>query len=162
MKILVIGSTGPQGREFVAQALAAGHAVCAFARNPAALQPAPGLEVLRGDVFDQHSLHAAARGQDAAVSMLGVSLAAARRPTNVFSQGTRNLIAALKAAGVRRLIVQSSFGVGDSRHDSGWRCHVADSRARSGSVSGIVRPLRPRCATWSLRHREACGAFGLR
>src|SRR5208283_3100437 len=111
MKILVIGSTGPQGREFVAQALAAGHAVCAFARDPAA------------------------RGQDAAVSILGVSLAAARRPTNVFSQGTRNLIAALKAAGVRRLIVQSSFGVGDSRHDSGWRCHVADSRARSGSVS---------------------------
>jgi len=26
---------------------------------------------------------------------------------------------ALKAAGVRRLIVQSSFGVGDSRHDAG-------------------------------------------
>ena len=43
MKILVIGSTGPQGREFVAQALAAGHAVCAFARNPAALQPARAL-----------------------------------------------------------------------------------------------------------------------
>ena len=119
MKILVIGSTGPQGRDFVAQALAAGHAVCAFARNPAALQPAPGLEVVRGDVFDQHSFDAAARGQDAAVSMLGVSFAAARRPTNVFSQGTRNLIAALKAAGVRRLIVQSSFGVGDSRRDAG-------------------------------------------
>ena len=119
MKILVIGSTGPQGREFVAQALAAGHAVCAFARNLAALQPAPGLEVVRGDVFDQRSLDAAARGQDAVVSMLGVSFAAARRPTNVFSQGTRNLIAALKAAGVRRLIVQSSFGVGDSRRDAG-------------------------------------------
>jgi uncharacterized protein YbjT (DUF2867 family) len=119
MKILVIGSTGPQGREFVAQALAAGHAVCAFARNLAALQPAPGLEVVRGDVFDPRSLDAAARGQDAAVSMLGVSFAAARRPTNVFSQGTRNLIGALKAAGVRRLIVQSSFGVGDSRRDAG-------------------------------------------
>src|SRR5271157_1042066 len=69
--------------------------------------------------FDQHSLDVAARGQDAAVSMLGVSFAAARRPTNVFSQGTRNLIAALKAAGVRRLIVKSSFGVGDSRRDAG-------------------------------------------
>jgi uncharacterized protein YbjT (DUF2867 family) len=119
MKILVIGSTGPQGREFVGQALTAGHAVCAFARNPAALQTAPGLEVVRGDVFDQRSLDAAARGQDAAVSMLGVSFPAARKPTNVFSQGTRNLIAALKAAGVRRLIVQSSFGVGDSRRDAG-------------------------------------------
>ena len=119
MKILVIGSTGPQGREFVAQALAAGHAVCAFARNPAALQPAPSLEVVRGDVFDQPSLDAAARRQDAAVVILGVSLAAASRPTNVFSQGTRNLITALKAAGVRRLIVQSSFGVGDSQRDAG-------------------------------------------
>jgi uncharacterized protein YbjT (DUF2867 family) len=71
--------------------------------------------VVRGDVFDQHSLDAAAQGQDAAVSMLGVSLAAARRPTNVFSQGTRNLIAALKAACVRRLIVQSW----NSRRDAG-------------------------------------------
>jgi uncharacterized protein YbjT (DUF2867 family) len=101
MNILVIGSTGPQGREFVAQALAAGHAVRAFARNPAALQPAPGLEVVRGDVFDQPSLDAAAHGQEAAVVILGVSLASARKPTNVFSQGTRNLIKSLKAAGVR-------------------------------------------------------------
>jgi len=119
MNILVIGSTGPQGREFVAQALAAGHAVRAFARNPTALHPAPGLEVVRGDVFDQPSLDAAAHGQDAAVVVLGVSLAAARKPTKVFSQGTRNLIVALKVAGVRRLGVQSSFGVGDSRREAG-------------------------------------------
>lgn len=75
--------------------------------------------MVRGDVFDQPSLDAAARRQDAAVVILGVSLAAASRPTNVFSQGTRNLITALKAAGVRRLIVQSSFGVGDSQRDAG-------------------------------------------
>ena len=119
MNILVVGSTGPQGREFVAQALAAGHSVRALARKPSALQSVQGLEVVRGDVFDQPSLDAAARGQDAAVVMLGISLAAARKPTNVFSQGTRNLIAALKPAGVRRLIVQSSFGVGDSRRHAG-------------------------------------------
>lgn len=173
MKILVIGSTGPQGREFVAQALAAGHAVCAFARNPAALQPAPGLEVLRGDVFDQHSLDAAARGQDAAVSMLGVALAAARRPTNVFSQGTRNLIAALKAAGVRRLIVQSSFGVGDSRRDAGLlervfyalllRGAYADKVLQEQAVreSGldytIVRPTRLTTAAGTGRYTARVG-----
>jgi len=119
MHLLVVGSTGPQGREVVAQALDAGHGVRALARNPSALQRRPGLEVVRGDVFDQPSLDAAAHGQDAAVVILGVSLAAASRPTNVFSQGTRNLITALKAAGVRRLIVQSSYGVGDSRGDAG-------------------------------------------
>ena len=173
MKILVIGSTGPQGREFVAQALAAGHAVCAFARNRAALQPAPGLEVVRGDVFDQRSLDAAARGQDAAVSMLGVSFAAARRPTNVFSQGTRNLIAALKAAGVRRLIVQSSFGVGDSRRDAGLlervfyalllRGAYADKVLQEQAVreSGldytIVRPTRLTTAVGTGRYTARVG-----
>jgi uncharacterized protein YbjT (DUF2867 family) len=118
MNILVVGSTGPQGREVVAQALAAGHAVRALARKPSALQPVQGLEVVRGDVFDQPSLDAATQGQDAAVVILGVSFAAARKPTNVFSQGTRNLITALKPASVRRLIVVSSFGVGDSRRDA--------------------------------------------
>jgi NAD(P)H-binding len=43
---------GPQGREFIGQALGAGHAVRALARNPSALQSAPSLEVVRGDVFD--------------------------------------------------------------------------------------------------------------
>ena len=119
MNILVIGSTGPQGREFVAQALGAGHDVRALARNPSALQSAPSLEVVRGDVFDPPSLDAAVHGQDAAVVILGVSFAAARKPTNVFSQGTRNLITALKGACVRRLIVVSSFGVGDSGRDAG-------------------------------------------
>ena len=62
MNILVIGSAGPQGREFVAQALRAGHAVRALARDPSALQSAPSLEVVRGDVFDPPSLDAAVHG----------------------------------------------------------------------------------------------------
>jgi transposase len=41
MNILVIGSTSPQGREFVAQALGAGHAVRALARNPSNLRSEP-------------------------------------------------------------------------------------------------------------------------
>ncbi len=119
MNILVVGSTGPLGREVVAQALGEGHVVRAFARNPSALKPAPSLEVVRGDVFDQPSLDAAAHGQGAAVVILGIPFAALRKPTNVYSQGTRNLISALKGAKVRRLIVVSSFGVGDSRRDAG-------------------------------------------
>ena len=87
------------------QAMRAGHVVRALARDPAALKPAPGLEVVRGDVFDQSSLDAAARGQDAAVVILGLPFSALRKPTNVFSQGTRNLIAALKT---RRAFAGSS------------------------------------------------------
>ena len=81
MNIFVVGSTGPLGREFVAQAMREGHVVRALARNPSALKPAPGLEVVRGDVFDQPSLDAAARGQDAAVVILGLPFSALRKPT---------------------------------------------------------------------------------
>src|SRR5271165_2224469 len=121
----------------------------------------------------QRSLDAAARGQDAAVSILGVSFAAARSPTNVFSQGTRNLIAALKAAGVRRLIVQSSFGVGDSRRDAGLlervfyalllRGAYADKVLQEQAVreSGldytIVRPTRLTMAAGTGRYTARVG-----
>ena len=118
MNILVIGTTGPQGREFVAQALGAGHAVRALARDPSALQSAPSLEVVRGDVFDPPSLDAAVPGQESAEATGGVPRRRPQAHKRLFSS-TRNLITALKAAGVRRLIVVSSFGVGDSGRDAG-------------------------------------------
>ena len=105
--------------------------------------------------------------------ILGVSLAAARKPTNVFSRGTRNLIAALQAAGVRRLIVQSSFGVGDSRRDSGFlervfydlllRGAYADKDLQEQAVreSGldytIVRPTRLTTAAGAGRYTARVG-----
>ena len=138
MNLLVVGSTGPLGREFIAQAMDAGHVVRALARNPSALKPAPSLEVVRGDVFDQPSLDAAARGQDAAVVILGLQFSALRKPTNVFSQGTRNLIAAMSPAGVRRVIVVSSFGVGDSRHDARLHERLFFSLALRGAYADKV------------------------
>ena len=138
MNLLVVGSTGPLGREFIAQAMDAGHVVRALARNPSALKPAPSLEVVRGDVFDQPSLDAAARGQDAAVVILGLPFSALRKPTNVFSQGTRNLIAAMRPAGVRRVIVVSSFGVGDSRHDARLHERLFFSLALRGAYADKV------------------------
>ena len=173
MNLLVVGSTGLLGREFVAQAMQAGHVVRALARDPAALKPAPGLEVMRGDVFDQSSLDAAARGQDAAVVILGLPFSALRKPTNVFSQGTRNLIAALKTAGVRRLIVVSSFGVGESQRYAKFyerlffslalRGAYADKLVQERAVreSGldyiIVRPARMTVAKGAGRYTALVG-----
>jgi uncharacterized protein YbjT (DUF2867 family) len=138
MNLLVVGSTGPLGREFIAQAIDAGHVVRALARTPSALKLAPSMEVVRGDVFDQPSLDAAALGQDAAVVILGLPFSALRRPTNVFSQGTRNLIAALRPAGVRRLIVVSSFGVGDSWRDARFHERLFFSLALRGAYADKV------------------------
>ena len=86
MNILVVGSTGSQGREFVAQALGAGHGVRALARDPSALQPAPSLEVVRGDVFDPPTLDVWFDRQE-----LGISSAALRYGKRLLRRAERSI-----------------------------------------------------------------------
>lgn len=70
------------------------------------------LRVLKGDVLDYTAVEGAVANQQAVLSALGV-----RRlgKNNILSEGTRNLIQAMQKLGVKRLIVESSLGVGDSR-----------------------------------------------
>ncbi len=112
MKLLVFGATGGTGHQLVELALAQGHDVTAFARNPAKLAVGHAdLEVVRGDVTDFASVAKATRGRDAVFCAIG---AGARRST-LRTEGTRNIVRAMEEAGVRRLVSQSALGVGDSR-----------------------------------------------
>lgn len=107
MKVVVFGATGPTGREVVTQALDAGHAVRAFARNPADVGAwAPGLSVVQGDVLDPSAVRAAVEGMDAVLSVLGTG--ASTKPTTVMSEGTANILDAMASAGVKRIIVVTS------------------------------------------------------
>ena len=73
MNVLVFGSTGGTGRALVRQALAQGHAVTAFARDPEKVKTThENLRVVRGDILDYKSVEAAVKNQDAVVSALGV------------------------------------------------------------------------------------------
>ena len=113
MRLLIVGATGGTGRALVEQALERGHAVTALVRNPSRLPHAdPRLTVVVGDVMTPASLDAAVRGQDAVLSALGH-----KRwfyPTHILSEGTHNLIDAMGRHGVRRLIVETALGVGDT------------------------------------------------
>lgn len=111
MKIAVFGATGTVGRLVVAQALEQGHEVTAFTRNAAAItQQHERLGVIEGDVFDTHAAERAIIGQDAVIVALGDG-----RKGLVRAGGTRAVVEAMYRAGVKRLIVQSTLGVGDSR-----------------------------------------------
>ena len=50
MKIIVFGATGGTGKLIVTQALAKGHTVTAFARNPEGMPADPHLRIIKGDV----------------------------------------------------------------------------------------------------------------
>ncbi len=113
MRLLIVGATGGTGRALVEQALERGHAVTALVRNPSRLHLThPRLTVVVGDVMAPDSLDAAVRGQDAVLSALGH-----KRwfyPTRILSAGTQHLVDAMRRHGVRRLIVETALGVGDT------------------------------------------------
>ena len=112
MKLLILGSTGGTGRELVRQALRQGHTVTAFARNAADLCVHHArLSVTEGDILEPETLEAAARGQDAALSALGV---AALGPSSTLSDGTQNVIEVLRWHSIDRFVCQSAMGVAES------------------------------------------------
>ncbi len=75
MKLLVFGASGGTGRRLVQQALAQGHIVTAFARDPGKIRQAhANLRVVRGDILDADAVDAAVAGQDAVLSTLGTRL----------------------------------------------------------------------------------------
>src|SRR6185295_740494 len=102
-RVLILGATGGTGRQLVQQALDRGLSVTALARDPSRLRiEHPRLKVIQGDVLDERSVDAAVRGQDAVVSALGHKRYF--RPTRILSDGTRNVVRAMEAHGVRRLV----------------------------------------------------------
>jgi uncharacterized protein YbjT (DUF2867 family) len=112
-RILIVGATGGTGRQLVTQALERGYAVTALVRDPSRLQVNhPQLTVLQGDVLDERSVDVAMRGQEAVLSALGH-----KRyfyPTRILSEGTRNILRAMEAHKVPRLVCETSLGIGDS------------------------------------------------
>jgi nucleoside-diphosphate-sugar epimerase len=120
MKVFVAGASGAIGKPLVAQLLAAGHEVTGITRREerAAEIRAAGAKAVVCDVFDAAALEAAVReaAPEAVVHEL-TSLPPRLdykakddplAPTNrVRTEGTRNLLAAAKAAGARRLIAES-------------------------------------------------------
>lgn len=117
--IVLIGATANSSKEIIAQALAAGYEVTGVARRPEDVEIRdPRLRILQGDVYDQVSLEAAMTGREVVISMVGpridpLNLQEIPDTFDLFTTGTRNIIAAMKRKGNRRLLVASSLGVED-------------------------------------------------
>ncbi len=112
MHITLFGATGLTGRELITQALARGHRVMASAREPGKLDVThDALTIARGDVLDPESIASALQGADAVIIAIG---GGGLNDGRTRSEGTANILAAMRHAGVERLIVISTIGVGDS------------------------------------------------
>lgn len=111
MRVLVVGAAGRTGRAVVGSAVRAGHDVTAFVHS-AGSHDVPGVQVCAGDATDRTAIEAAVMGQDAVIDVVGGKTP--YRRTTLESSVATLVVSAMQRHGVRRLVVTSSLGVGDS------------------------------------------------
>lgn len=109
MKLVIVAATGGIGRHLLDQAVAAGHDITAVVRNPDRLS-----QQVRGFAVDlatakPSDLQPALAGADAVLSGLGPRSTA---DAGITAPGTRAILGAMTAAGVRRIVVVSAAPVG--------------------------------------------------
>jgi putative NADH-flavin reductase len=128
MRLMIFGPTGGTGRRLVERAIAEGHEVTAFVRNPSRMGARhQRLRVVVGDAFNPEKVREAVAGNEAVISVLG-----SRQPSNPLrplrpgdpngpvSVGSANIIAAMKEHGLRRFVCQTAWGVGESKKNPGF------------------------------------------
>lgn len=109
MKITVVGGNGGTGLLVIRLAAQDGHELTCLSRSGATSRP-EGVVDVQGDARDVDVVRAAVAGSYAVVVTVGGTSGRHRHRAEV----TRSVIEAMRSTGVRRLIVQSSLGVGDS------------------------------------------------
>ena len=93
IKLAVLGASGRAGSEITKELASRGHSVLAIARKPEAIPTGAGVMAVQGDASDADALADLIRGSDVVVSALH------------FDVPAETLLAALKTAGVPRLLV---------------------------------------------------------
>ena len=109
MKIALIGGSGFVGSAALDEALQRGHRVTALAREPAKIAARPGLTVVKADVLDAAQVAAAVEGHDAVIDAFNPGWNAPDLYDS-FLDGTRAIVAGVKRAGVKRILVVGGAG----------------------------------------------------
>jgi putative NADH-flavin reductase len=127
MKVLILGASGRTGKHIVAEALAQGWEVKALMRevNTFGLDH-PNLIKVQGTPFAYADAKKAFESCDVTISALNISRASKNpwsklvSPENLISKSLQNVVDVAKHFKMKKLIVVSAWGVGDSRAEIPW------------------------------------------
>ena len=146
MLVAITGATGFVGRHLAALFLRRGHRVRALVRDlpRAGFLETQGAELVPGSLDDGAALALLLHGADAAVHLVGIIVEwGAATFTAVHVDGTRQVLDAARAAGVRRFVHMSALGAraderATSYHRTKW--HAEELVRDSGLAAAILRP----------------------
>ena len=119
MTVLVTGGTGFVGSGIVHALRAEDRAVRCLVRDA---RKAPrlaswGCELVEGDVTDAASLRRAVEGCDRVIHLVAIRSGKQRDFERIMEQGTRDLVAAAREAGVGRFVLMSALGTTEATKD---------------------------------------------
>ena len=113
--ILLTGGTGFVGGHVLQALLAAGRPVRCLVREPSSANL--DCELVQGDMTDGASLKRAVEGADTVVHLVAIRQGKQEQFDRVMAQGTRDLLAAAKEAGVGRFVHMSALGTSEESKD---------------------------------------------
>jgi len=111
MNLLIFGASGAIGIKLTQQALAKGHHVKAFVRNPDKIKIShPNLQIVKGDLSDKVAIQNSVKGSDVIVSVLGPPLVRNYEGMPL-AEAHKNILSAMKDNGVNRFITLATPSV---------------------------------------------------
>jgi len=145
LKLLVTGGTGFVGTHLVNALVRRGHEVAVLARRAdhARNRYNRPVEPRRGDVLDAASLPAAIAGRDAVIHLVGIIHEKGNQTFDrLHREAVENVVAAMSASGVRRLLHMSAVGAAEDSPSEYGRTKAAGERVvrQSGLDWTIFRP----------------------
>ena len=144
--VLVTGATGFVGPKVVRAMRERDLPVRALVRSrtPARELEQMGVELVEGDMTDAASLRRATEGADAVVHLVAIITGRPADFERIMSQGTRDLVAAARDAGVRRFVLASALGLDKETKDLvpyyGAKWEMERAVKESGIEYVIFRP----------------------
>jgi uncharacterized protein YbjT (DUF2867 family) len=139
--ILVTGGTGFIGPRVVHALRERDCPVRALVRRPsdagATMLAAWGAELVQGDMTDAESLRRAVEGCEAVVHLVAIRQGRVEQFQRVMEQGTRDLVAAAQAAGIRRFVLMSALGTSEETKDLVPYYHAKWEQEQTVKDSGL-------------------------
>lgn len=113
--IALFGATGPTGKHIIEEALKQGYHLTVYARDEKKLASFAGrIEIVVGDLQNQSAIAKCVLGADAVVSALGPNSLRTKGDKPIMN-GISHIIAAMKHAGVHRLVQISTAAYRDPK-----------------------------------------------
>ena len=121
-----------------------GHTVRLLEHTPGASAELPNQDAVQGSMTDAASLRRAVEGQDVVVHLVAILTGKPEEFRSIMEQGTRDLLAAARDAGVQRFVLMSALGTTEETKDLvpyyGAKWQMEQDVKASGLEHVIFRP----------------------